>query len=393
MREVWITGLGALSGAGEGLEPISAVLRAGASVAQCVGGSDEWSVPAAPTPRERDTRRLDRGGRLFATAADAAWQDAGLGETLLAPMRAGLFEGSSLGPLAEVADEARVTAPTRDARRASRLSRFMIGAGGTTFAQRHAIHGPVLHYSAGSISSACAIGEGFLQVAWGRIDLAIVGGGEAPLHDDVRATLRAAGLLGPSVGWPCRPFDIRRQGTMLGEGAGALVLESADHARRRGAEPLAVLAGYAMVADAGGFVAPDPGGAGVARGAGAALEMAASPGVAWIKAHGTGTKANDLSECRGLAEVLGADLPSSPITSIKPTIGHALGASGSLEAVAVVLALRAGVVPATVGTRIPDPELPPCAIATEPLPAARGDVLLLFESFGGRCAALVVRSP
>ncbi|HKP29054.1 MAG TPA: beta-ketoacyl synthase N-terminal-like domain-containing protein, partial [Gemmatimonadales bacterium] len=286
-------------------------------------------------------------------------------------------------------DEAR-TSTAGDARRARRLIRFMPGAGGATFAQERAIGGPVLHLSAGSVSATVAIGEAFLMIAAGRLDLAVAGGGEAPLHGEIVGTFREAGILSDDAEWPCRPFDLRRSGTVLGEGGGAVVLEAAEHARRRGAEPLAVLRGYSTVTDQCGMVAPDANGAGVASAVRESLVMSGGTWPTWIKAHGTGTRANDLAECRGLWTVFEDELDTIPITSLKSTLGHALGASGALEFVATLFAMREGLLPATVGTSMPDPALPPCDIVTSPREVETRDVLLLSESFGGRSAALVV---
>jgi len=138
------------------------------------------------------------------------------------------------------------------------------------------------------------------------------------------------------------------------------------------------------------MTAPDPAGTGVIAAVTQALR-AISPGdVDWIKAHGTGTAMNDAAECRGLATVFGPALARVPLTSLKPMLGHSLGASGAVETVAVVLALQEDLVPPTLGTECPDPALPPCRIALRGERLAARRVLLLSESFGGRCAALAV---
>ena len=135
---------------------------------------------------------------------------------------------------------------------------------------------------------------------------------------------------------------------------------------------------------------PDPDGGGVTAAARLALGRRPWTPLGWIKAHGTGTKLNDAAECRGLARLLGATLPAIPLTSLKPALGHCLGASGAVEAVVAVMALREGVVPPTLGTTTVDPELPPCTVALQCRPAPAARALLLSESFGGRCAALVI---
>jgi nodulation protein E len=386
MREVWITGMGAISAAGSGAESFASLLTEGRSaVAQ---GETGWSGTASFDSKGKEARRLDRCARLFLAAAREAWDGAGLATAPpLDSRRTGVVEGSSVGAMGEVIRESRLG---DGARRSRRLIRFMPGAGGATLAQDRGIGGPVLHLSAGSVSATIAIGEAFLMIATGRIDLGVAGGAEAPLYQDITSTFREAGILSEDAEWPCRPFDVRRSGTVLGEGAGAVILESADHARKRGAAPIAVLRGYAITTESCGMVAADASGAGVASAVSQALRQAQAGEPAWIKAHGTGTVSNDLAECGGLLEVLGPALARIPITSLKPTFGHALGASGALELVAVLLALRERIIPATVGTETVDPALPSCDVVTRPRERVSGNVLLMSESFGGRSAALVV---
>jgi 3-oxoacyl-[acyl-carrier-protein] synthase II len=140
------------------------------------------------------------------------------------------------------------------------------------------------------------------------------------------------------------------------------------------------------------MTAPHPEGLGVARAIEEALNSSSrsTEDVGWIKAHGTGTRANDLAECRGLAKVFGDGLRDMPLTSLKSALGHSLGASGAVEMVATVIALEDGFVPATIGTEEVDPKLPPCSVTTSVQDAPEGSVLLLAESFGGRCGAMLV---
>jgi 3-oxoacyl-(acyl-carrier-protein) synthase len=141
------------------------------------------------------------------------------------------------------------------------------------------------------------------------------------------------------------------------------------------------------------MTAPHPDGLGVVEAASAALVETDRCGIGWIKSHGTGTKPNDAAECRGLAAVFGSQLPDFPLTSFKPVLGHCLGASGAVETVATGLALETGLIPPTLGTEEVDPALPACTVVTEPTPWNADWVLLLAESFGGRCAALVLHRP
>jgi 3-oxoacyl-(acyl-carrier-protein) synthase len=394
-RRVWITGVGAITAAGPGAADLLAALRAGRSClrpAAALGGLQAGIAP--DPPRSRDGRRLDRSATFFLAAAEEAWRSAGLESRASAPERSAVLEGSSIGPLSELLSthRARLERTSRPVPRAFDLVRFMPGAGGAAFAQRHAIQGPVFHLSAGSISSACAIVQGIALIAGGAVDVAVVGGGECPLQEDVVASFAAAGILSAAQNGdrPCRPFDRRRSGTTLGEGAGALVIEAEESARRRGARPLAVVVGTGIAAEGRSMVRPEASGDGVRRAAEAALAGTSPARIGWIKAHGTGTAAGDAAECRGLAAVFDVGLEGIPLTSLKPTLGHCLGASGAVEAVASVLALGGGFVPSTPGSTEPDPELPAFTLATRTIPSDAPEALLLSESFGGRSAAIVV---
>ena len=394
-RTVWITGAGVVSPGGPGRAALLELMLAGRSAVAPVDELGGLPAGRAPVhPNGRNGKRLDRSAALFLMAAEEAWAGAGLGDVGLALERCGVIEGSSLGPVADVlrAFEGWMGEAARQPPTPTGLVRFLTGAGGATFAHAHGIAGPVLHVSAGSVAAACAIGEAARKIAQGELDVAVAGGAECPLHEYIVGHFQAAGILASARNGeaPCRPFDAHRNGTVLGEGASVVVLEAADHARRRGARGLAALMGYGLATEAHSMTAPDPAGTGVIAAVTQALR-AISPGdVDWIKAHGTGTAMNDAAECRGLATVFGPALARVPLTSLKPMLGHSLGASGAVETVAVVLALQEDLVPPTLGTECPDPALPPCRIALRGERLAARRVLLLSESFGGRCAALAV---
>ena len=416
-REVWITGCGAVTAAGTGTPALEAALYADRLLVEPEGAAAFPVARAPELPASRQVRRLDRSARLFLAAATEAWEDAGLPDTAPHPCRCAVIEGSSLGPMCELIEESEKAAARNGAAlqgparrgRPFDLVRFMTGAGGAFFAQERGVAGPVLHVSCGSVSSASAIGEAAHWVASGRADLVVAGGAESPLHPDVIELFRAAGILACRDGEPaeCLPFDERRCGTWLGEGAGVLVLESAERAVARGRAPHAVLSGYGMACEPHSMTAPDPAGSGLAAAVRGALGCglpdgsrqadgtrlpASAAGIGWIKAHATGTQQGDAAECRGLSAALGPMFGDLPITGLKPLLGHCLGASGAVEAVAAVLALRRGLIPATLGTGRIDPDLPACRVATHSIPLEAPGALLLSESFGGRAAALVLRA-
>jgi 3-oxoacyl-[acyl-carrier-protein] synthase II len=395
-REVWITGAGAVTAAGAGIGPLGDALAGEGSDCSHEQPDGERWLCRAPDPQVgRAGRRLSRQARLLLAAAREAWADAGLARAEPAPARVAVIEGTSLGPLADVlmAERQRLAESSRGTPHAVYLVRMMFDAGSAALAQEIRAAGAVHAVSAGSVSGALAIVEGFWKVRFGLADVAVAGGAECPLDPGIIDVFAAAGLLAApgSAGIPCRPFDVDRCGTVLGEGAGVLVLEAAEHAARRGARARAVLAGAGLSCESCSMVAPDPSGRGLVAAARQALADTPLDDVGWIKTHGTGTRSNDLAECRGLATLFGGRLPRVPLTSLKPLLGHCLGASGSVEAVAAVLSLERELVPPTLGTTRVDPTLPPCTVALRPLASAGPAVLLLSESFGGRCGALLLR--
>lgn len=388
--DVWITGCGAVTAAGPTSRELLNAMVAGLSAVGPLPGLG--GMPGARVlsiPDHRIARRLERTGGLFVAAAEEAWRQAGLDGRSLVPERVALVEGSSLGPMAAVLSACKAELNGLRKARPSDVTRLMPGASGTTFAQAHDIRGPVLQISAGSVSATYAVGEAFEKIVHGTLDVVVAGGAECPLEPSIVERFVSAGVVAPGAA-ACRPFDRDRQGTVLGEGAGVLILESRDHAVRRGAVPRAILAGYGTASEAHSQTAPDPSGTGVCRAARQALREGRDP--AWIKAHGTGTRSGDLAEYRGLVAAFGSRLPMMPVTSLKPLIGHCLGASGAVEAVATVLALERGIIPATLGTAEVDPDLGLYDVVLETRPGASASVLLLAESFGGRCAALAVHS-
>jgi len=393
-RRVAITGVGAVSAAGIGASALADLVLDGRSGVHADAALDGLQAGAAPDlPPDRRTRRLDRAARFFTAAADEAWADAGLAAEPEDGDRYAVIEGSSLGPLGDLLSEHQEFLVRGDGRPPSPLTliRYTPGAGGSLLAHEHRVHGPVFYLSAGSVSAMLAIGEAYAKVASGAVDVVLTGGAECPLQRDVAAAFLASGILARDNGVPaaCRPFDLHRSGTVLGEGAGALVLESEAHARARGARVLALVSGFAMACETTSATAPDPEGTGVAAAAGQALQAAGVRSVGWVKTHGTGTKLNDAAECRGLARLLGPRFTKVPLTSLKGAVGHAMGASGAIESVAAILALGRGVVPPSFGTLDVDPELGPCRIALRAERSTAGNVLVLSEGFGGRCAALV----
>jgi len=220
-------------------------------------------------------------------------------------------------------------------------------------ARRLDVRGPRTTIMTACSSSATAIGYAADRVRLGHVDVALAGGAEGLC----RLTYAGFSSLRATSPEPCRPFDAERKGLSLGEGAAILVLESYEHARARGAEILALVAGYGVSADAYHMTAPHPEGDGAARAMRAALADAGlDPSqVDYVNAHGTGTTHNDAAESAAVRRVLGAHAERTPLSSIKSMLGHTLGAAGAIEAVASVLAIARGFIPPTVNLRTPDP--------------------------------------
>src|SRR5215207_3502751 len=195
-EEVWVTGIGAVSAAGVGVAALRSLLVEGRGAVAPLAASSRWTVGRCPTPAPSPmTRRLERSGKLFVTAASEAWQQAGFGTTPPAPSRCAILEGSSLGPLAEMVASARSRLGRDWVGHPSHLVRFMPGAGGAAFAHAHGIEGDVLHLSAGSVSAAIAIIEAVERLRAHRADIVVAGGAECPLEETVLATFAAAGVL------------------------------------------------------------------------------------------------------------------------------------------------------------------------------------------------------
>jgi 3-oxoacyl-(acyl-carrier-protein) synthase len=223
------------------------------------------------------------------------------------------------------------------------------------------IRGPCLSVASACASGADAIGHGWLLIRSGTMDLALVGAAEATINRMGISTFDRLGALSrrndPSAGTPS-PFDKDRDGLVMGEGAAALVLESEEHARERGAEVLAELAGHAATEDAFHITAPAEDGSGGARAMLGALRAAGiDPAqVDYVNAHGTGTELNDVSETKAIKAALGLRAHEIPVSSTKSMTGHMMGATGALEAIVCVQAIRSGMIPPTINLREPDPE-------------------------------------
>jgi nodulation protein E len=250
------------------------------------------------------------------------------------------------------------------------------------------ILGGVYAVSSACASAAHAVGQAFADIRAGLVDVAVAGGSEACLTHGCLKGWQALHVLSDDR---CRPFSRGRRGLVLGEGAAMFVLEEFEAARRRGADILAELVGFGMSSDAGSITAPDAGG--MARAIRASLNDAKldADEVDHVNAHGTGTQANDATECAAFAQIFGDRLSEIPVTASKSVLGHALGASGALELAMAVMTLRHAIVPPTANHAEPDPACPIDCVPNSARDARVRTVLSTSFAFGGLNAALVAR--
>jgi 3-oxoacyl-[acyl-carrier-protein] synthase II len=350
MREVVITGVGAITPLGTGARALHERWSAG------VCGIVDGEAPCAdfePTDHfsVKEARRADRFTQLALAAGAEAIADAGWdAEGPYDPARIGCVLGTGIGGI-ETLEDNHDTLRDRGAERVSPLAvpLMMSNAASAALAMRHDLRGPVYSVVSACAAGANAIGTAMRAIQCGEADAIVTGGSEAALTPLARAAFAA--LDATSQSGISRPFDARRDGFVMGEGAGVLVLEAAEAARERGARPLAVLRGYGATSDAHHLTAPQADGAGAAAAIAAALADAGlqPEDVDWVNAHGTSTPLNDRAETLALKRALGARAGEIPVSSAKSAIGHLLGAAGAVEAVATVLALRDRIAPPTLG--------------------------------------------
>jgi len=369
-----VTGMGALTAAGEGVLPFWRACIEGRSMLAPIEGFDarEFGPLRAGEFKGPARGRGERASGFALLAAAEALASAGLERSALPPA-SGAVLGTCLGDAI-----APASPPVAGGLAAPALS----------LAAAYKLSGPVSTVSVACASGTAAIASAAACIGRGEADLMLVGGTDA-LSRFVVSGFWLLRALSPTL---VRPFDQRRDGLALGEGAGLLVLEERDRALRRRAPILAEIAGSGTAGDACHMTGPSPYGDGVLRAMTAALADArrAPDDIGFISAHGTGTRFNDRMETVAIKRLLGPRAPLVPIDSIKPIIGHTLGAAGALEAIACVKILQEGIIPPTINLTAPDPE---CDLDYVPGEARRQQVrcaLSTSSAFAGHNAALVL---
>jgi nodulation protein E len=400
-RRVAVTGMGVISPLGVDLPGTRAALEAGRSAIGPIMAVDTADlrfrngaeVPgyAAATYFDPDrATHLDRFAQFAVIAAREALEDSGLRLTERIRETTAVVTGSSLG------GQSSQDAGFIDLYRLNRgrvhpltIPRTMANAGASQISMEFGFLGPAFTVSTACASSNHALGLAFRMVRDGDAEFAFAGGSEAPFSPGLLKAWEAMRVIAPDT---CRPFCADRRGMILGEGGAILVLESLESAQARGARIHAEIVGFGMSADAHHVTQPSV--EGPARAMRSALDDAGlrPDQVGYINAHGTGTPGNDPCEARAIREVFGKHADRLPISSTKSMHGHALGAAGALEGIAVVLALREGLLPPTANFTTLDPECDLDVIQNQARPARVEHALSNSFAFGGLNAVLAFRA-
>jgi 3-oxoacyl-[acyl-carrier-protein] synthase II len=388
-RRVAVVGIGVVAPCGIGRDAFwDGLQREAEGRERRVEGFD----PSPYFDNPKEARRMDRFAQFAIAATAEAWEQAG-SPASLAGRRAGTWIGSGVGGLISTEEQIRILLE-KGPRRVSPflIPMMMPNSASAAVSMRYGLQGPCEDTATACAAGTHSIGNAVRMIKDGRCDLVITGGSEAAITEIGVAAFGNMPALSTS-GVSC-PFDAGRDGFVIAEAAGILVLEEWESALARGATILAELLGSASTADAHHITAPSPGGEGAIRCIRAALEDSGldAADITQINAHGTSTPLNDRAEAEAVADVFGE--PGPPITSIKGVTGHSLGAAGAIEAVAVVLSMQRRQIPPTMGLRQYDPELPKLDVVAgvardwEPGPTISNSF-----GFGGHNGSLVFGPP
>ncbi len=382
-RRVAVVGLGALSCAGVGVDALWQALQkdtAPESKRLSPFNADHLGGP-------KELRRLDPFTLYGLMAADEAWRQSGLEGPLL---DAATVVTTGIGGLQTVLEQVRIL----NEKGPARVSPFMVpmmmpNAASAAVSMRFGLGGPCETVTTACAAGTHAIGNAARFVASGRSTFAVAGGAEAVMVQIAESGFRNMTALSNTEF--SRPFDVERDGFVMGEGAGVLVLEEWEHAVARGANILAEVIGAASTADFYHITAPDPSGAGAIRCMETALSDAGitASDVSHVNAHGTSTPLNDLAESAAMRHVFAGEVP--PVTSVKGHLGHSLAAAGALEGVVSVMSLRHQTIPPTAGTTVVDPAIGLDVVIGEPRRADLDIVMSNSFGFGGHNGTVLFR--
>jgi 3-oxoacyl-[acyl-carrier-protein] synthase II len=397
-RKVVITGVGAVTPLGVGARTLHERWTAGQS-----GIEDGFGRSSEFEPKDhlsiKEVRRSDRYTQFALAAAkealeDAGWEDGPPGD----PERAACVIGTGIGGIGTLENQ-HIVMRDQGAERISPLSipLLMANAACGVVAMKHDLRGQSFGTVSACAAGAHAIGMAERLIRYGDADCVVTGGSEAAITPLATAAFGRMDALSDSG--ISRPFDLRRDGFVMGEGAGILVLEEEEAAKERGARILGVLRGYASTSDAHHLTAPEPSGRGAAKAIELALKDAdlGSDDVVYVNAHGTSTPLNDRAETYAIKKALGEERAKTvPVSSTKSAIGHLLGAAGAVESIATLLALRDRIAPPTLNYDEQEEGLDLDYVPREARPLANGDTPAIGISnafgFGGHNAVLVLEA-
>ena len=408
IRRVVITGLGVISPVGNDVNTFWANLKAGVCGIDRLTDYQEYKLPISVAARVKDfdplkyslsvaeRRRNDLYSQFALAAADEAMRSSGLkSRENIQAERFGVYLGSGIGGMNTFVNQTKVLFDEGADRISPLFIPMMISniAGGN-IAIRYKAQGPCLTHVSACATGTNSVGEAYLAIKYGRADAILAGGSEAALHPLAIGGFANCKALTTETdpALACLPFDERRGGFVMGEGAAIMMLEEYEHAKERGAEIIAEVCGYGCTCDAHHYTAPRPDGVTAAKAIKDALDEAGyrSGENLYVNAHGTGTHLNDLAETTALKLALGQDAYNASVCSTKAMTGHMFGATGAAELIASALALKEGIVPPTIGLEQPDPE---CDLDYTPLRARKRSLDIAVSNslgFGGHnvCVAL-----
>jgi 3-oxoacyl-[acyl-carrier-protein] synthase II len=407
-RRVVVTGLGAVTSLGIGVDAFWDNIISGKSGISTIERVDVSDIPTHIAAEIKDfdieeymsrraARRLDRSAQYFWVATQQALDDAGLSYEEDDPeaLRAGVLAGTGIGGVETFEQQFEVLAERGPGRMAPTGIAMIISnmAGGVASIDFN-LYGPNSTVVTACAASANAIGDAAAVIARGAADVMVAGGGEASITRFAVGGFSQARALSTNNDDPAgssRPFDLERDGFVMGEGAAVLILEEYEHAKARGADMYGELIGYGMSADGYHITLPRPGGAGAARAMEAALADAgmAPEELSYINAHGTSTPANDKTETAAIKLAFGDGAYDIPISSTKSMTGHLLGAAGAIESLVCLKAINNQIIPPTINYVNPDPDCDLDYVPNVARPAELKTAMTNSFGFGGHNVSLV----
>ena len=406
-RRVVVTGLGCISPVGNNVQETWNALLAGKSGAGMITlfdaskhktrfAAEVKGFDAVTAFGVREARKMDRFTQFATVATLEALEQSGLKIDDTNRDRVGIVIGTGIGGIGTIMEQAELMRE----RGADRVSPFLIpmmisDSAAGMLAIRVGARGPNMAIATACASGNNAIGDAMETIRRGSADVMIAGGSEGALVPLAMAGMNVMGALSTRNDDPLtasRPFDKNRDGFLMGEGAGILILEELEFAKARGANILCELTGYGTTDDAHHISAPAENGAGAAMSMKLALENASLTltDIGYINAHGTSTPLNDKSETAAIKSVFGEQAYKIPVSSTKSMTGHLLGASGAVEAVFSILAIREGIIPPTINYETPDPICDLDYVPNQPRKASPKHVMSNSFGFGGHNATLII---